>query len=114
MEQVGNRQYPLVLATIARLTTLSVPGVKQCRGIPGRHGSPVPRQVGRWRPGGPRRRRSTGHRGGDVNVLEPARSSRAWPRHHRDGGMPVLAINVRVEDVERKVPEELTSSGDSR
>ena len=45
----------------------------------------------------------------DVNVLELGREiqSRVARAITEIVGLPVLAINVRVEDVERKVPEEL-------
>ncbi len=106
---------PQVLATIARLTTLSVPGVKH-----------MSRDISS---GMDRLFRGKGTADGvrvgvtddavsidlaivveqDVNVLELGREiqSRVARAITEMVGMPVLAINVRVEDVERKVPEEL-------
>jgi uncharacterized alkaline shock family protein YloU len=113
---------PQVLATIARLTTLSVPGVVHMS-------RDLSSGMDRWLRG---KGTADGVRVGvtddavtidlaivvaqDVNVLELGREiqSRVARAITEMVGMPVLAINVRVEDVERKVPEEPADSGDTR
>jgi len=105
---------PQVLATIARLTALSVPGVlRMSKDLPG--------GMDRWFRG---KGTADGVRVGvtddavtidlaivvvqDSNVLELGREiqSRVSRAITEMVGMPVLAVNVRVQDVEREADEE--------